>query len=392
MEMQELLQSLQTELKTFIAKSQEEAKAIGAVSTETKAAIAACIKRMDDMEVKAAKPVTGGGASLTEELKANGDLDAMMRRGRGSVKFELSAKSAKDIMERKTVSVAGLGLGTPGVVPVERDAGIVALAKPILRMRDVIPSRPTAAAEVYWVTESVRPTKASPVTEYTGLKPLAEPTFTVGKEPVQTIALLCLASNQILADYAELEGFLRSEFAARVREEEDRQILFGDATPPALNGITTQAQAWDLTLLTASDGYEYIDILAGARQQAAEDDEDVGSPFYVVHPGDLWKIRRTKDTTGRYILGDPMSPFPPALWGAPILDSTQMTKGYFLYGSGDARAGEIRDRQGLTVELSTEDSTNFRYNLVTLRVEIRLALVIKRVNAFVFGSFSQSPA
>jgi hypothetical protein len=54
-------------------------------------------------------------------------------------------------------------------------------------------------------------------------------------------------------------------------------------------------------------------------------------------------------------------------------------------------AAEYRNRMGLTVEMSTEDSTNFRYNLVTIRFELRGALVVKRPNAFVTGSLTQSP-
>jgi HK97 family phage major capsid protein len=125
----------------------------------------------------------------------------------------------------------------------------------------------------------------------------------------------------------------------------------------------------------------------------AEDNELEESPFYVLNPGDAWKIRRTKDSTGRYIFTSPESgPGPLTLWGAPCVETTQITKGPFLYGSGSPQAAEYRSRQGLTVELSTEDNTNFRYNPVTIRFELRGALVVKRPNAFVQGSLTQSPA
>ena len=242
-----------------------------------------------------------------------------------------------------------------------------------------------------WVEESVRPTKASPVAE-AGLKPLSDVTFTTHYEAVKTIALLVKTSTQILSDWTELEAFLRDEFSSRVREEEDRQILFGDGTGQNLNGLTTQAQAWDLTLLTASDGYEYIDQLNGAQQQIAEDNEFSDRQFFVVHPGDWMKMRRTKDSTGRYILGDPQSLAPKNLWGAPVVDTTIMTKGYFLAGSGDPRAAVIRERTGVAIDLSTEDGDNFQYNLVTVRFEERVVLIVKRPNSFVYGAFSQSPA
>lgn len=395
MEPNEQLTQMQTDLKAFIAKQETEIKNLGGVTTETKTAISELIKRMDALEVKAAKPTdpAEAKASLVDELKSNGDLDAMMKKGRGSVRIDLSQKSSAAIMERKNISSAAIGFPTHGVMPSERDGGIVEIARPKLRMLDVIPSRPTALGEIYWVTEAARPTKASPVTEYTGLKPLAEPSFSTDKEPVQTIAVLILASNQVLADWTELEGFLRFEGANRVNEELDVQILKGSGVAPNLNGINTQAQAWDLTLLTPSDGYEYYDILAGARQQIAEDDEVETSPFAVLHPGDAWKIRRAKDAYGRYMFdGANATPGPLNLWGMPCVETTQQTKGTFTVGSGAPQCVEYRSRQGLTVELSTEDSTNFRYNLVTIRFELRGALVVKRPNAFVTGSLTQSPA
>lgn len=394
MDPNEMLQKMQDELKGFIAKQGEEVKTLGTVTTETKTAIQEVVRRIDALEVKAARPVTDGPkGGLIEELKANSEIEALMKKGRGSVKFDLSPKSSAEIIERKTISSAAIGFPTYGVMPAEREAGITWQPRPKLRMLDVIPSRPTSLGEIYWVTESVRPTKASPQTEYSGLKPLIEPTFSTDKEKVETIAVLMLASNQVLADWTELEGFLRSEGAARVNEELDAQLLSGNGSSPNLNGLVTQGQAWDLTLLTASDGYEYYDILAGARQQIAEDNETEESPFAVLHPGDAWKIRRAKDSTGRYIFdGAQAAPGPLNLWGMPCVETTQITKGTFLVGSGSPAAAEYRSRQGLTVELSTEDSTNFRYNLVTIRFELRGALIVKRPNAFVQGSLTQSPA
>jgi HK97 family phage major capsid protein len=395
MELETMLTNLQGELKGFVEKAQAEQKTFGATLVETKAAIEKIQTQVDAIDVQLQKKALGNGDGppLIEELKSNKDIENIMSRKRGTVRFDLSAKAANDLMSHKNISSAGLGFPTYGVMPAERDGGMVWQPRPKLRMLDVIPSRPTSLGEIYWVTESVRPTKASPVTEYSGLKPLVEPTFSTDKEPVQTIAVLMLASNQVLADMTELEGFLRNEGAARVAEELDLQILSGSGTPPNLNGVITQAQSWDLSLLTASDGYEYQDILAGAQQQVAEDNELQESPFYVLHPGDAWKIRRNKDTTGRYIFDGPQSAAGPlTLWGAPCVESTQITKGTFLYGSGSPMAAEYRSRMGLTVELSTEDSTNFRYNLVTIRFELRGAMVVKRPNAFVTGSLTQSPA
>jgi HK97 family phage major capsid protein len=65
--------------------------------------------------------------------------------------------------------------------------------------------------------------------------------------------------------------------------------------------------------------------------------------------------------------------------------------GSFLVGSGSPVAAEIRDRMEMTVEISTEHSDYFTRNLVAIRAEKRLALITKRPNSFVTGTFTTSP-
>jgi HK97 family phage major capsid protein len=367
-------------------------------TTELKATVVKAQTQLDALDIKVAEAgartqsgLSHGIEGFLGAMKEDRDIQHLVSSHKGRARVEFGEKNLSTFLERKTITESGAGFATAGVLPQERESGIVFAARPTPHMRNVVPVVPTSAAQIMWVEESVRPTKASPVAE-AGLKPLSDVTFTTHYESVRTIALLVKASTQILSDWSELEGFLRDEFSSRIREEEDRQVLFGDGSGQNLHGLTHQAQAWDLSLLTASDGYEYIDVLNGAQQQVAEDDELSERQFFVVNPGDLRKMKRTKDADGRYILGDPQSPTPNNLWGAPIVDTTIMTKGYFLLGSGDPRAAVIRERTGVAIDLSTEDGDNFQYNLVTVRFEERVVLIVKRPNAFVYGSFSQSPA
>jgi HK97 family phage major capsid protein len=392
--LEQKLQELHTDFAAYIAKANAEQAERGRVDEGTKETLRQIRAQVDAIDTKMQQAAIRAATSdvpLADVLKENEDIVRMLKDGRGRAKIEFKGATLDTFLNRKEITASTLGATTTGVMPAEREAGITLAPRPKLRMRDVLPARPTNMQQIDWITESVRPTKASPVAA-AGLKPLTDVALAAHTEPVQTIALLMLATNQVLADFQELEGFLRSELAQRVRQEEDMQILFGDGSSNNLHGITHQAQAWDLTLLTASDGYEYIDMIAGAMQQIAEDDENEENQFVVLNPGDWWKIRRLKDSTGRYMFGDPHTPFAPTLWGAPVVDTTCMTKGYFLVGSGSARCAEIRDRMGVTVEMSTEDSDNFRYNRVTFRVENRLALVVKRPNAHVYGALTQSPA
>ena len=391
MEANELLVQLNAELKAFTDRSQEEKKTFGTVQQETKTAIDGLMKRLDDLEVKLTSPsMSSDGPSLEKELRENESLARLMKDRRGTARIELSHKSAVELLEVKTtVTTSAVGFPTSGVMPEERGRFVEEARRP-LRMRDVIPSRATAFGQVYWPKVNHPMTKASPQTEASD-KPETLETFTVVSENVRTLALLIPASKQVLQDWSELLGILRSSLGYQVDKEEDRQILFGDGTGINYNGLTTQATAFDLTLATASDGYEYLDIIGLAAQQVAEADE-VSPSFAVVHPGDWWKIRRGKDSTGRYILGDPQSPVDPTLWGLRVIPTTAMTKGYFLVGNGTSVGAEIRDRTGLEIELSTEHSDFFIKNLVMIRAEKRGLIACYRPAAFIYGALVQSPS
>jgi HK97 family phage major capsid protein len=215
-------------------------------------------------------------------------------------------------------------------------------------------------------------------------------TFTTANSPVKTLATFIQASRQALDDFSELGGFLTSSLPYYVNRAEETQLLSGDNTGENLNGLITQATAFNMALLSASAGYTRIDQIGAAIQQVNSLDE-IEPSFVFLNTADLWKIRRTKDSYGRYILGDPGELTTPNIWGLTAIGTNSMAAGTFLVGSGDSAAAEIRDRMEMQVDISTEDSDNFQKNMVTVRAEKRLVLCVMRPASFITGTFASSP-
>jgi HK97 family phage major capsid protein len=388
------LAELRTEQKSFHDKAAEEQKEHGTMLATTKTALDALQKQVDAIDIKLAASHAAAPEqrkSILDTLTESEDVSRMLRNKKGQAVVTLSGDQVMDMMSQKTtVLLSGQSAAAAGVVSIERMPGIVPEARRKLTIRDLLSARPTTAGLIYFIKVNAPMVNASPQVEGSAKFENAV-TFTTASAAVKTIATWIPASRQALDDVAELDGFLRASLPFYVNKEEERQLLSGDNTGENLNGLITQASAFNSSLLSASAGYTRIDQIGAAIEQVAIIDE-VPPSFVVLNPRDWWNLRRTKDTQGRYILGDPQSMGNPTIWDLTVLSTNSVASGTFLVGGGDPAQAEIRDRMEMTVEVSTEHGTYFTQNLVAIRAEKRLALVVQRPQSFITGTFATSPA
>src|SRR6185369_3694311 len=104
----------------------------------------------------------------------------------------------------------------------------------------------------------------------------------------------------------------------------------------------------------------------------------------VLHPTDWAKMQLTKDSQLRYIIGNPQDGNAPRLWNLPVVETQSLTVDNFLVGAFKM-AAQIFDRMEIEILLSTENSTDFEKNMVTIRAEERAALAVYRPEALVTG-------
>jgi HK97 family phage major capsid protein len=385
------LSELKTELATHFAKAAEEQKNTGTMAISTKEAVENLQKQVDALDVKLAEKhnaVVEQGNGVDKAIKECESLQRLMKDRRGSAVIQLKAS---DLMERKTtITSAAVGQAVTGVLQIDRIPGITQEARQTLRVRDLLSSAPTSMQVVDFVKVNTPMNIASPVVEASA-KPENAVTFTSVSEKVRTIATWIPATKQILDDFVELSSYLNSTLPYYVNLEEELQLLSGDGTGENLHGLITQASAFNVGLLSASAGWNKIDIVGRAIQQITAAKE-LEPTFIIVHPNDWWGMRLTKDSFGRYILGDPQTNVRPSLFGLDVVPTTSITAGTFLVGSGSPIASQIRDRMEMQVEISTEHQDYFVKNLVAVRAEKRMVLVVKRAASYVTGTFTTSPA
>lgn len=385
------LEKLGTDLGSFIQRYEGEIKTLGAAKSETLSELKNIQERIDALEKKQITFPGKAEPGLTETIKSTESVSRLLHDKKGKAYFTLKGAAAREFIESKsTITSSTVGFPTSGVMPEDRGSYVTEPRKQ-LRMRDVIASRPISVGQYSWPKYSITGTKASPVAE---ASQKAINTFdpTMVTERVKTIATYFKTGRQVLEDWSELDGILRSLGSYKYNGEMDLQILSGSNSGENLNGLITQATAYDSTLLTAASGYTYFDQIAVAAQQVAEADQ-IPPTFFVVHPRNWWQMKRLKDNDKNYLLGGPTNGSGlDQIWGMTPIATTNISSGTFLVGSGSPMAAEFRNRMELEVAISTEDADNFTYNLVTIRFEGRGLLAVYNAGAFITGTFANSPA
>ncbi|MDA5499803.1 phage major capsid protein [Yersinia aleksiciae] len=282
------------------------------------------------------------------------------------------------------VKAALLSVDVPGqIVAPHRLPGIDVAPKQRLFIRDLLAPGRTQSSTIYWVQQTGFTNNARVVAENTQ-KPYSDIQFGEKITPVRTIAHLFKAAKQILDDFSQLQSTIDTEMRFGLKYAEEQEILFGDGTGVHLEGIMPQASVFDPSFEVAQqNGIDDL-RLAMLQSQLAR----FSASGHVLHFIDWAKIELTKDTLGRYILGNPSALTTPTLWGLPVVATEAAAfKGKFLTGAFNAGA-QIFDREDANVVISTENSDDFEKNMITIRCEERLALAVYRPEAFITGAFT----
>lgn len=321
------------------------------------------------------------GQRFVESKEYKSAEGARDRQGR---RFHDVAAST-EIEHKKITSVTGSG---GSLVPVDRriiNPSLLPWMQP--SVRNLCAPGTTESNAVSYPRMTGRTNNAAPVAEG-ALKPQSNMAFEEVVALVRTIAHFFFASRQIMDDAPALAATIDAEARAALAGQEDAQLLFGDGTGQKLLGLVPQAspfvRQWVNPLGTP------LDVLIQAIAQVEALNWKVDG--LVLNAVDWRRLQAIRDTTGRYIGNSPFeAEVAQRIWNTPVVATNRMPVGKFLVGPFRTQA-QIFDRLGVEVVASSEDSDNFRRNLVTLRAEERLAFTCRRPASFVTGDLNTSLA
>lgn len=330
--------------------------------------------RVDGLLAKLNRPNPEGAEakSLERLISEHANFKTVQENGRGKLTFQGA--------EAKAVTSAANSAGV--TIARERQSGILEKQYRPLSIRDILASSSISSNSTEYVKELLFTNNAALVAEG-AQKPESDITFELATGVVRTIAHFAKASNQVLDDSTGLASFIENRLSLGLKLKEEDQLLLGDGTGQNLTGLIPNATAFSATGIPAGAAATALDRIRWAKLQ-------VRQAFYaasavVLNPLDWAKFELMKDAENRYLISAFASGAQPRLWGLNVVESDAIAAGSFLVGAFNV-AAEIRDRQQVTIDVSSEDTDNFQKNMQTIRVEERLMLNIYRPTSFVAGT------
>lgn len=374
------LDAVDAKITAMAAKADGEMKTLGQVSADTKTAIDAIgieqrtlADRLLAVEQKAsAQGEAPADDSYGQQFVKNAEYATFQRKtSRGSIGLEL----------KNTVTNA------IGNTFSERRPTLVTGAFREFTIEDLITSIPTSANAIDWVRENVFTNSAAEAAEGVQIAQ-SSITFTTGTMPVTNVAHFIKITRQLAMDNAALAAFINRRMVYGVNLRVENQLVAGDGVAPNLGGLTLAANrtahgytAASLAALglSATNKLDLIGKMIGDCALA-----DYPADVIILNTADWWTLRLSKDSQGRYLLGDPASSVTPMLFGRPVVASNAMTALNVWVGSL-SQAATLHNREGIVVDMSDSDENNFQLGLVSVRAMRRLALTVEKPAAARYG-------
>ena len=359
----------------------DNASALESVKAELEATKASITVVKDEIEKLEAKQnrvkmnqteVKGFNVTLADAIEQNGDSLAKLARG--------EQKRSSFILDTKAVGNMTEAANLTGDITRQYANQVYALPARKVHLRSLLPIGTINQGLFTFPYESGG--EGAPAAQTQGSsKAQVDFDITMKDAAAQYIAGYVRISRQMLDDIPAMTSFLQSRLLEKYLVAEDAQLLSGNGTAPNLQGITGVA--------TAATGAATVDVEQLVQAIAQLETSDYSATGILVNPTDWAAIMNTKNTNAAYSL--PASTVVTtdgsvSIAGIPLYKSTAIAVDKFLVGDWSMGA-QIMQNQGISVQFSEMDGDNFTKNMITVRVEARIAFPIYYAGAFIYGDF-----
>lgn len=205
-------------------------------------------------------------------------------------------------------------------------------------------------------------------------------------ESLSKIAALTKLSDEMIADFGFVADWINNQLIYELSVVEEKQLISGDGTGSNVRGILNRS---GIQTVTSAKKANWFDDLYSAISKVAQA-TPLTADGIIMNTADYEVLRLTKDGNGQYIAGGPFQGqygvggilVDPPVWGYRTVVTNNIPKGTALVGAF-RQGSTILRKGGLRVDSSNTNADDFEKNLVTLRAEERIGLMVPLPSAFV---------
>jgi len=337
-------------------------------------------EHLDKMDIKLQK---NGGRFSNDEKSFNQNLEEALeehadqiksfgRSGGGNMKLQM--KAAGDMSY-----ASNFANGSQVPMTTEYRQGVLMQPDKTKYLREIIPGGQTDGSSIWYPKHTGGEGSPAPWKDGSGAKPIFDFDFDSANVPVEWIAGIVRVPRQMLDDVKWLKSFLQANMLKALYKAENNQIMNGTGVSPQLHGLMPQAEEYDGNYTV------FVEQLVDAAAQVGDNEHDAN--YVLLNNRDAVKIALNKATgSGEYDL-------PPGSVGyvngqltiaglnVITLPSSQMAASSFLVG--DFSATQLITRLTPEIKFFDQNKDDVEKNMVTIRIEERIALATYFPNAFV---------
>lgn len=227
-----------------------------------------------------------------------------------------------------------------------------------------------------------------------GAKPqihMADPTSRT--DALKKIAAFLKISDEMYEDAEFLVSEINERGLYLLALAEEAQLLTGPGTGSTVLGLLNRA---GVQTETAADNTDNADALFRAMTKV-QTATGLSADAIIVNPTDYQQLRLSKDANGQYFGGGFFAgqygqggiEWQPQIWGLRTIVSAAVAANTAVVGAFGAAATVYR-KGGVRVESTNSHASEFTNNVITTRIEERVALAVRIPAAFVNVTLSDA--
>ncbi|PRX16931.1 HK97 family phage major capsid protein [Orenia metallireducens] len=385
--LQKLLDQQESEIKNFGETTSRTAKVISEVEGQIKeigGEMKELQSRADELEKKMGRPNLGVGNQQRTKSFGQVFVDSeSYKRMRESNLDSSDPVHFKGLFNMRRKGLTGAeGIPVPTRVP-----NIIMPPEQELNIRDLLNVQTTDSNSIEYVREVGYTNNANAI-GVGSPAPESSIEFTKESANVRDISHYIPVPNQALDDAKQLRGYIDNRLIYGLKQEDERQILYGDGASPNLQGILTDPDRQQYKWSQGKVGDTKIDTLRRAITIARM----TGFPVtgVVVNPSDWEEIELLKGSDGHYIWVQVTEGGQKRTWSVPVVETIQINAGEVALGAWGMGA-ILWDRQDAFIKVLDQHADFGIRNMSALMANERVALTTMLPESFVHVTFDSKP-